>query len=76
MVILMNIKISCSAELSIKHFYNLGSRARFFKTNDIDSLRFAKISNVNISNTPIFFVEKNGRRVCIAKDSLFFSKKK
>ena len=53
----------------------LGPGPCFFKTNDIDSLRFVKISNVNISNTPISFVEKNGRRFCIAKDSLFFFNK-
>ena len=33
-------------------------RAWLFKTNDIVSYFFVKISNVNISNTPIFFVEK------------------
>ena len=33
-------------------------RARLFKTNDTVSLRLVKISKVNFSNTPIFFVEK------------------
>ena len=33
-------------------------RARLFKTNDVVSKRDVKISNVNISNMPIFFVEK------------------
>ena len=33
-------------------------RARLFKTNDVASKRFVKTSNVNISNMPIFFVEK------------------
>ena len=32
--------------------------ARLFKTNDIVSLRFVKISNVNILNMTTFFVEK------------------
>ena len=32
--------------------------ARLFKTNDAISKRDIKISNVNISNIPIFFVEK------------------
>ena len=32
--------------------------AWLFKTNDVVSLRFVKISNINISNIPIFFVEK------------------
>ena len=32
--------------------------ARLYKTNDIVSKRDVKISNVNISNMPIFFVEK------------------
>ena len=36
----------------------LKSRARLFKTNDVVSQRFVKISNVNISDMPIFFVEK------------------
>ena len=29
-----------------------------FKTNDIVSLRFTKISNINISNMPIFLSKK------------------
>ena len=32
--------------------------ARLFKTNDVVSSRVIKISNVTISNMPIFFVEK------------------
>ena len=32
--------------------------ARLFKTNDV-SLRDVKISNVNISNMPVFFIDKN-----------------
>ena len=34
------------------------SWAWLFKTNDVVSEGFVKISNVNISNMPIFFVEK------------------
>ena len=33
-------------------------RARLFKPNDVISWPVVKISNVNISNMPIFFVEK------------------
>ena len=33
-------------------------RAQLCKTNDVVSKRFVKISNVNILNLPIFFVEK------------------
>ena len=36
--------------------------ARLFKTNDVVSLRGVKISNVNISNIPIFFVEKKKKK--------------
>ena len=32
--------------------------AWLFKTNDVVSLKDVKISNVNILNLPIFFVEK------------------
>ena len=32
--------------------------AQLFKTNDIVSKRFVKISNINITNTLLFFVEK------------------
>ena len=45
--------------------------AQLFKTNDIVSQGDVKISNVNISNMPIFFVEK----MCTAKASLIFSTK-
>ena len=34
------------------------SRAQLFKTNDVVSQRFIKISNINITNTLLFFVEK------------------
>ena len=44
---------------------------RLFKTNDNNSKRFVKISNVNISNKPIFLVEK----MCSGKASLIFSTK-
>ena len=35
------------------------SWAKLFKINDAVSYSFGKISNVNISNTPIFSFEKN-----------------
>ena len=31
---------------------------QLFKTNDVVSKRFVKISNINITNTLLFFVEK------------------
>ena len=37
---------------------NIFLRARLFKTKDIVSQRFVKISNDNIRNMPVFFVEK------------------
>ena len=46
-----------------------------FKTNDVVSYRFVKISNINITNTLLFFVEKNVRILCTAKDSHIFSTK-
>ena len=36
----------------------LKNRAQLFKTNDVVSKRFVKISNINITNTLLFFVEK------------------
>ena len=50
-------------------------RARLFKTNDIVSKGFIKISNVDISNMPVFFVEKNVRNFCTAKASLIITTK-
>ena len=50
----------------------LVSRVWLFETNDIVSLHEVKISNVTISNLPIFFVEKNVRSL---KASLIFSVK-
>ena len=38
--------------------FSILSRARLFKTNDIVSQCFVKISNISISYVPIFFVEK------------------
>ena len=51
------------------------SRAWLFKTNNVISKCFVKISDVNIWNLPIFFVEKNVRSFCSAKVSLIFSTK-
>ena len=48
-------------------------RGQLFKTNDVVS--FVKISNINITNTLSFFVEKNVRILCTAKDSHIFSTK-
>ena len=50
-------------------------RAWLFKTNDIVSKRVVKISNLNISNKPIFFVEKMCEAFANAKASLIFSTK-
>ena len=44
-----------------------------FEINDVVSKRSVKISNVNITNTLIFFVEKKVRIFCSAKDSHIFS---
>ena len=49
--------------------------ARLFKTNDVVSLRFVKISNFNISNMPIFFVEKMLKAFAVQKLLSFFSTK-
>ena len=46
-----------------------------FKTNKIVNKRFVKISNANIWNVPIFFVEKNVWSFCSVKASLIFSTK-
>ena len=55
---------------------NLLIWARLFKTNNIVSYHFVKISNVlNISNMPTFFVEKSEKLLHIAKASLVFSTK-
>ena len=56
--------------------YFIQTRARLFKTNDIISLRVVKISNVNISNKPIFFVEKMCEAFAVQKLLSFFFKKK
>ena len=48
------------------------TRARLFKINDIVSSCFVKILKVNITNTLLFFVEKNVRIFCTAKDSHIF----
>ena len=50
-------------------------RARLFKTNDVVSKRDVKISNVNISNMPIFFVEKNVEAFAVQKLLSFFQPK-
>ena len=47
----------------------VNARAQLFKTNDLVSKRFVKISNLDILNLPIFFV------VCTAKASLILSTK-
>ena len=43
---------------SKKVHYFLDTRVWWFKTNDVVSKRFVKISNVIISNMPIFIVKK------------------
>ena len=49
--------------------------AQLFKTNDIVSQRVVKISNVNISNKPIFFVEKMCEAFALQKLLSFFQQK-
>ena len=49
--------------------------AWLFKTNDIVSEHFVKISNVNISNIPIFFVEKIREAFPLQKLLSFFRQK-
>ena len=49
--------------------------APLFKTNDVVSKHFVEFLEVNFSNMPIFFVEKNVRSFCSAKASLIFSTK-
>ena len=61
--------------LTLRNDCSSGPRARLFKTNDVVSYCFVKISNIIISNMPIFFVEKNERSFCSAKASPNFSTK-
>ena len=71
--------VGCSGQ-QVKYTY-LGEidkvhyRARLFKTNDVVSQRFVKISNVNISNMPIFFVEKMREAFAVQKLFSFFQQK-
>ena len=55
--------------------FKLIDRAQLFKTKYVVSSCFVKISNINITNTLLFFVEKNLRILCTAKDSHIFSTK-
>ena len=48
--------------------------AHLFKTNDFVRLRFVKISNIIMSNMPIFFVDKI-REAFAVQASLIFSTK-
>ena len=50
-------------------------RARLFKANEVVSYRFVKISNINISNMPIFFVEKMLEAFAVQKLLSFFQQK-
>ena len=68
--------------LSVSCYYSLtGSspqkfnRARLFKTNEFVSKCFVKISNINVSNTPIFFVEKMCETFALQKCLSFFQQK-
>ena len=49
--------------------------ARLFKTNDVVSLRIFKISNINVSNKLIFFVEKMCQAFALQKLLSFFQQK-
>ena len=50
-------------------------RVRLFKANDIVSSRFVKFSEVNVSNMPIFLVEKMRDAFALQKLLLFFQQK-
>ena len=50
---------------------SLRGLGRLFRTNDVVTYRFVKISNVNIRKMPVLFVVKM-RNVCIAKSSFRF----
>ena len=50
------VLISCAATDLHLCFTNI--RDELFKINDLVSQRFIKISNMNITNTVLFFVEK------------------
>ena len=54
----INVTKANHLQLFLERRNSKQNRAWLFKTNDVVSLHFVKISNVKISNTPIFFVEK------------------
>ena len=57
-------------------FYDTSqNRARLFKTNDVVTQHFVKISHVNISNMPIFFVEKMWEAFAMQKLLSFLQQK-
>ena len=53
----------------------LQSWVRLFKTNNVISQRDVKLSNVNISNMPIIFVEKMWEAFAVQKLLSFFQQK-
>ena len=71
-----NIHASYFATVNDKTFH-IQIWARLFKTNDVVSKRFVKISNINIWINPIFFVEKMWEAFALHCKSFsqFFNKK-
>ena len=57
-------------------FFSLNIWARLFKTNDVVSKRDVKISNVDISNMPIFFMKKMWEAFALQRFYYFFFQKK
>ena len=57
------------------HTFPVNTWVQLFKINDVVNYRFVNMSNVNISNMPVFFVEKYVRNFCSAKASLILSTK-
>ena len=55
--------------------HNLNIWGQLFKTNDVFSKRYVKISNVNNWNMPIFFVEKMWEAFAMQKLLTFFQQK-
>ena len=64
----------------VRHIYPVcvateTTRDRLIEINNVVSQSFFKILNANNTNTLIFFVEKNVRIFCSAKDSHIFPTK-
>ena len=57
-MVVYNIKVVVQFSWPRGEFHGISTLAQLFKTNDVVSQRFVKISNINITNTLLFFVEK------------------